>query len=184
MSSTGKDGFTLVEVIVVIVVITVLATMIVPRMSASTGPAALRESARRLLVTVRYARDFAVTYRRGCRLMFDPNEHQYGLAYQEDPEHRPGRFSPLRTAMGKAAPLGRGLRFAKLQIDRPPDADAEEAETPYVDFAPSGRANAAIVEITDGRGSYSILIAPNTPQAKLVEGTVDELPNDRIDLDE
>ena len=183
-SATGKKGFTLVEIMVVLVIISVLAGMIVPHMSGRTTAAKLRASARRLLVAARYARDFAATRRRKCRLVIDTKEQQYVLTCQQDPEHEPDLFAPLKTALGRAERLADGLTFSRVRIEPRHQPDTQQSKFPdCITFEPTGQADAAVLEITDGRNTYSVLIAPQTGSAKLIEGVVDELPNDRIDLD-
>ena len=196
-SSTGNSGFTIVELMVVCVIISVLATMTIPRLYGSAGSIRLRESACRLLVTAKYARDFAVTRRRSCRLVFDSDERRYGLLYQKYPQHKPNEFVPLRGGVGGAERLAESLRFSKVQIERRPRLDgplpAEMSagraggmvrQRNCITFDPSGQADAAIVEITDGKRAYSTLVAPHTAQARMVAGAVDKTPNDRWDLDE
>jgi len=178
MWSTGDRGFTLVELVVVIVVVAVLATAIVPRLSAGTGSARLRSAASRLLTAARYARDFAVTRRCVCRLGIDSDEGRYGLAYRAGPAEE---FRPMRGVGGQER-LSEPLRFAKVRIARRRD-DGTVAEAKGVVFTPTGTADAAVVQITDGRRTISIVVAPNTARARLVDGAVDELPNDRVDLD-
>ena len=185
-SSTGNRGFTLVEMIVVVVIVSVLTAMIVPQMYRARGWG-LRQSARRLLVTAQYAREFAATRRYTCRLIIDREEQQYSLAQQKDPEGDPNEFVPLKVSLGKTERLGEGLRFGRIRIE-PQKGRGERGEKAeqanYISFEPSGQADAAVLEITDGEGTCSVLVMPHTGYARLIEGVSDELPNDRLDLDE
>ncbi len=183
-SRTGNSAFTLVELVVVVVIVAVLATMIVPRVRGAASSARLRASARRLLVAAKYARDFAVRHRCECRLVIDTAKQQYALGYQEDAEHDPGKFRALHTGVGRREYLGEGVRFAKVSIDPRPGADVDVERRDCIAFTPLGEADAAVVQITDGRRTYSMTVAPGSGRARLIEGTVNELPNDREDLDE
>ena len=182
-SSIGKRGFTLVELIVVVAVVSVLAGMIAPRIYGRRGSARLRESSRRFLATARYARDFAATRRSKCRLTIDTKEQGYTLTRQKDAEHNPNEFVPLEASLARPQRLPDGLRFGSLRIEPGPGM-TEHGTGHYIDFDPTGRADAAVIEITDGPGVYSVLVMSCTGRAKLVEGLVQELPNDRLDLDE
>ena len=130
-------------------------------------------------------------------MVFDSDERRYGLLYQRYPQHKPNEFVPLRGGVGRAERLAEPLRFSKVQIEQRPRLDgalpaealaarggAAVPRQACITFDPSGEADAAIVEITDGKRAYSILVAPYTAQAKMVEGAVDTTPNDRWDLDE
>ena len=184
-SATGNRGFTIVEILVVVAIISLLATVTVPRMYGGRSKTRLRGAARRLLVTAQYARDFAITRRCQCRLVFDSDKQRYSLFYQKDPQHDPNEFVPLGTGLGKPQGLGKSLSFARLRIAprQGLDPDQPPKEVGYVTFEPTGQADAAVLEITDGTDVYSVQIAPYTGYAKLTEGTVSELPNDRLDLD-
>ena len=183
-SSIGKRGFTLVELIVVVAIVSVLAGMIAPRMYNLSGSARLRQSSRRFLATARYARDFAATRRCKCRLTIDTKEQGYTLTRQKDAEHDPNEFVPLEASLAKPQRLPDGLRFGSLRIEPALPRPQADANADYIDFDPTGRADAAVVEITDGQGVYSVLVTPYTGYARLVEGSAKELPNDRMDLDE
>jgi len=124
-SSTGRTAFTLVEQVVVVVIIVVLAGMIAPRLSGGAGSSELRESARRLLLTAQYARDFAAVRRRDCRIVLDSSEQRYALAAESDPDAKPGEFSPVRMGGDKCEQLGRGLRFGQVLIAARPRPDRE-----------------------------------------------------------
>ena len=181
--ATGNRGFTLVEIIVVVVIISVLATMIVPGMYAGRSLAQLRGSARQLLVAAQYGRDFATTRRCKCRLMIDLDKQQYALAFQQDPQRNPSEFVRLSTALGRVQRLADGLRFGQVRIEPREGYDQPPERIDYITFEPSGQADSAVLEITNGEQTYSVLIVPYTGYAKLIEGTTSELPNDRLDLD-
>ena len=186
MSSTGKGGFTIVEVTVVVVIIAILATMIVPRLSGRAGAVQLRASAQRLFVAAQYARDFSATHRCDCRLVIDSAQGRYGLVRQTDPQHQPGQFTALH-GVGKMESLGQGVRFAHVRIEPPALDDGsygDPAQDNCITFRPMGWADAAVVQITDGRRTYSMLVAPGGGQVRLVKGAVSELPSNRWDLDE
>ena len=183
ISSTGKSGFTLVELIVVVVIITVMTSMVAPRLSGATGRRQLRASARQLMVAAQYARNYAVTHRCACRIVFDRDGRRYNLAYQVDPEHRPGEFEPLPHSIGKVHHLVDGLRFSKIWIEPKGRPDGTLPQRDSITFYPVGRCDAAVIEITDGASTYSMLVSPASGRARLVAAPVSELPNDQRDLD-
>lgn len=184
MSSIGKRGFTIVELIIVLIVVAVLAGLIAPRMLGLKGPARLRQHTRSFLATARYARDYAVTRRRKCRLTIDLAEQTYTLTQQKNAEHDPNEFVALNANLGKTQRLPDGLSFEPLQIEPLPGRPKTDLRADYIDFDPAGRADSAVVQITDGTRTYSVVIAPHTARARLVEDAVAKLPNDRLDLDE
>ena len=180
-STTGNRAFTVVELIVVIAMLSVLAGMTVMRLGGRSRSGRLREASRRLLTTAQYARDFATTRRRACRLIFDPNGG-YSLAYQADPHHNPSEFRPISSGLARPEQLTEPLRLSKIRVVHRSDSGQDTSES-FITFEPTGLADGAIIEITDGRRKFSLLIEPHTGRAKLVEGEVEELPNGRKELD-
>lgn len=184
-STTGKGGFTLVELLVVIVLMTVLSTMALPRLAGASGAAQLRTAAGQLLTTGRYARDYATTHRSICRLALDGKEGRYKLLCQSDPQNKPDEFSPLRWGIGKEAGLAEPIRFEQIRIEPRKRADElAPRRGQYIQFDPGGQADAAALILSDGRQAYSLLVAPHTGRVWLEDGRARQLPNDRQDLDE
>jgi type II secretory pathway pseudopilin PulG len=184
-SRTGNNiAFTIVEVLVVVAMLTVLATMIVPRLGDAAASRRLRQSAGQLLATARYARDYASTHRASCRLMIDAKNNQYVLARQIDPERRPSEFEPVTDAPGRVERLLPPVQVARVWVEPRPRFGGVPAPSDAITFDPMGQADAANVQLTDGRQTYSLLTSPSTGQVRLVEGAVNELPLDRQDLDD
>ena len=183
-SRTGNKGFTLVELTVVLMIIAVAATMIVPQVLGSMTSVRLRESGRDLLVAARYAHDFATTRRRVCRLVIDAKQQTYHIEYQSDPQRQPNKFKSMTSGPFKLTHLGKGVEFALVQIEptrRPWADDGESAEV--ITFDPTGGADAAIIQIANGKRTCSLLIERSSGRATLLDRAVDQLPGDREDLD-
>jgi prepilin-type N-terminal cleavage/methylation domain-containing protein len=183
ISRTGNNrAFTLVELIVVIVVVVVLAMLTAPPMLGAMHSAKLRTSTRDLLIAARYARDFAATRRRTCRLSIDIEQGSYRLEYQSDPEHEPQLFKLLSSGPVKPGQLPQPLRFESLDIQPSAPHDVA-APSDAVHFYATGGADAAVVRITDGKRTWSLMISPGDGTAVLTDQPVTQPPNDRKDLD-
>ena len=181
-SKTGNSAFTVVELIVVIAILSILTGMTVMRLGGRSRSGRLREASRRLLTAAQYARDFTTTRRRACRLTFDPNG-SYSLWYQSDPHNDPGKYSQITSGLARAEKLADPLKLSKIRVVSRSSTDPQATSASFITFHPTGLSDGAIIEITDGRRKFSLLIEPHTGRAKLVEGEVDELPNGRKDLD-
>lgn len=204
-SPTGKasscKGFTLIEAVVVVVLMVVLGGMVVMSLAGTMETAGLRESARRLLVSAQYARAYAATRATRCRLVLDTQTQRFYLEHEVDPIQQPGQFEPITQDLMRPQTLERGVRFGAIYIESQQAAESADtasdvapaataatvdgttAQAAAVTFSPNGSADAAIIELTNGRRSGSIRIAPTTGRAEWVDGQADEMLSDRYDLD-
>lgn len=167
-----------------VVIVAVVAGMTIPRLAGSWGATNLRNSAGDLLAAARYAHDYAVTRRTRCRLVLDPQEGRYGIEAESTDPATPGQFTAVRDAAMRPRSLGRDVRFGLVRIEpRSGDDFAAEGAGNAIAFEPTGEADAAVIELTNGSASWTLRIAPNTGRMELVQGRVTEGLNDRRDLD-
>jgi type II secretion system protein H len=78
----GRRAFTLVELIVVMVLLLIVASMVAPRMSSFFRGRALSAEARRMLSLVHYAQSRAVAEGVPVLLWIDPTTSTYGIEVQ------------------------------------------------------------------------------------------------------
>lgn len=92
-----QSGFTLIELMVVIVVISILAGAVVPMFGSSRSDAQLRAAARDLISALRLARSEAVASGRPHRLCLESDTQTYWIeSWNEDQEIGPIGFLPQR----------------------------------------------------------------------------------------
>ncbi len=175
-----RRGFTLVEVVAVIVIISAISVLIIPRYTTTLSTARLRKSTRDLFLMARYAKQFSVTKRRACRLTIDRSQNCFDLEYQSDPERQPHLYKPLRIDRIKKTKLGEGLEFANILIDA---EGRRQTESEAILFRPLGTSNAAVVQITNGHRTWSVIVEPGTGRIDIENQPIHELPIDRVDLD-
>ncbi|MEX0887461.1 MAG: GspH/FimT family pseudopilin [Phycisphaeraceae bacterium] len=177
----SRGAFTLIELIVVVVIIGVLAAMTVPNVVGQVGSARLRASANQLRVTADYGHSYAVTRNAPTRLAIDREQGGFGLAYQPDPLGEPERWEPVTADLHRRRTLQRGVSFSRFEVDA--QASAAGAQSDGVTFMPTGEAEAAIIEITDGQAYWTLRIGASTGRRELIQGRAPERLDDRVDMD-
>ncbi len=173
----------MVELIVVVVLIAVLSGIIVPRLWGKGHSRELKASARRLLVTGQYARNYALTRRGQCSLIIDPSQRSFGLAVRKRGKEDADEFKTMTTTSGRKETLPDGINFGQIHIAPGLQRYQQEQKENVITFRSSGQSDAAVVQITDRTQTFSMLVSPGSGKCRLVEGAVTQLPNDRLDLD-
>jgi type II secretion system protein H len=80
--TAGRAGFTLVELIVVMVLLLIVASLVAPRMSSFFRGRALSSEARRMLSLINYAQSRAIASGLPVLLWIDPAASTYGMEIQ------------------------------------------------------------------------------------------------------
>jgi len=83
-SSPARGGFTLVELIVVVVILAIAAAMVVPYASG-TGEMSCQAAARRLMADLEYAQNQAIVTQTTIKVTFDSSSNSYTVANQSGP---------------------------------------------------------------------------------------------------
>lgn len=76
----GQHGFTLLELLVVLVIAVLLVAVVPPLISGMSGATELRGAARQLAAGLRFARNEAVTRQREAVLTLDLSKHRFAVS--------------------------------------------------------------------------------------------------------
>ena len=178
----GEPGFSLIELMVVIILIGVMAAMIVPEMKGSYEDALLRATSRRLVDVFHLAYSRAVSLNQLHRVRFDRITGRYFIERaRQAPEHG-SEFVQARDI-----PEGEGtldhrisVEFRKqdeappTEVDQGTSAASEDAEVRNKDegfaFYSDGTADAGEVLLRDREGfRLALRINPVTARVQIVE---------------
>ena len=163
--SVANGGFTLVELIVVMVLLLIVASMVAPRMSSFFRGRALSSEARRMLSLIHHAQSRAVAEGVPVLLWIDSAHSTYGIAVQ--PSHTAGDDRAVACTADPSLTL-------ETPADRDPPVSEEGDETlglpedlPAIRFNPDG--------FFDEAGVTKVLIRQGTDGALEIVPTASRL---------
>jgi prepilin-type N-terminal cleavage/methylation domain-containing protein len=169
-STTGQikiprcGGFTLLELLLVLVLIGVVVAIAVPSLRAFAGGQQADDAAANILSLTRWAQSQAITLGRPCRLNVDSGSGTYWLTVQEQ-----GEYVPLKSDFGQTFRLPDGVSL-DLQFDQDQDQTPQAQNRTagpggimgalgrkasgrnYIVFHPSGRCDVATIQVHGKKG--------------------------------
>lgn len=165
----GADGFTLLELAVVLGLIGLLVALVVPRVS-TLGSAALDSSARRLATRVQFLREEAAIRSHWIRLAVDPRRGTY-RAERLVPTAGGARFAPMDVPLYREIAIPDPIR---VSIEGPGVTSSIDGYDTTL-FSPDGYADPALVWLDDGAGRrVAVVIDPVSTRARILDD--DDIP--------
>ena len=162
-AGTSGLGFSLLELVIVMTIITIIAMAVVPVFRGTLASVQTEHGVRDMVATVRYAQERAVTDSLEYRLYLDPEKGEYYLmrleGYDEDNEKV---FEPLEERIGDAMPLPKRMGMKRPRARKDRDRDAY-----YVAFYPSGACDDVTIELEREDRSGSVRIETNGSLGRL-----------------
>jgi prepilin-type N-terminal cleavage/methylation domain-containing protein len=170
-------GFTLVELIVVIVLMGIMAALMIPEMRGTYAHEVLRGGGRDLVSVCAIASSRAVSFNTTHRVHIDPASRRFRVERRTRTPDRGMAFVPVRDVPGCEGRLGERITVSI----RPTSADAGTDSTtdgavpsgagPFTDAPPIAGAGTEPAETT--QGSPGAEEAPNHALAFYPDGTAD-----------
>jgi len=180
-----QSGFTLIELIVVIVIISLMAGVGSSMLFGTYKKLNVDKTASNLFLTAKYARMMAVEQQKQYKLCLDIlNNAFYLVTTLSDEEYGPIGETIVRDPYCKPVTLEGNIKFEDIQITPIAlETTTETEDLPTIIFLPDGTAQSATVQIGDEKTHYTVSINAATGKAKLTPGTVENVKISTIDLD-
>ncbi len=80
----SETGFTIIELIVIIVIVGILSYMAMAEFSESTSIVKERTMARKVVNDIRYAQEMALSHRKLVKCVIEPSQNRYSLKWADD----------------------------------------------------------------------------------------------------
>lgn len=160
----GERGFSLIELILVMIVIFTLATVVAPRFSDFFPSYQVRKSTEHLFAWARKARADAATTGVRQRLILDSKNRKFWIEYEARPLKEPGTFVLLSGAWGQEQ-LPEGVTFGSIEgAESAPSGDGLK----YLEFRPDGTSSEATVVLANENGdSHTVKVEGATSKVTI-----------------
>ncbi|MCX7918045.1 MAG: GspH/FimT family pseudopilin [bacterium] len=136
------QGFTLIELAVVLVVIGVIAIFTVPYFGGFTNRTRLDSACRDWVAYANYARSQAVMQGVNYRLTCDLDQQRYWLTYENVSTGIAGQYTSSGDRWGQPVSLDSTVRFVSIQLDQ---NQPQESGVVTISFTPRGTSNDVMV---------------------------------------
>ena len=144
ISSVGsKTGFTLFELLVVLVIIGLMSSLSLPYLFGSMGRMNLKTASKSIAASLRYARSLAASEQTRYLALFDFEKHSFSILSEKKPDDV------------KVYHLPEGVRFQKVRSA----AETVQSGIFRIYFFPNGSGSGGEVILSDERGrQYAIRV--------------------------
>ena len=171
-------GRTLMELLVVLAILGLAASLVLPRFATASSQAALKAGARDVITAIGYARNQAVSEGRSYRLEIDPSSGESRITHfdpEEDPEEP---YVADVGILGEKLTLPSGVSFSRVAVGEEaggieasgsPASSSRSGET-SIQFRPDGTTDQAVIVVTNDDGAeLTITLDQFTARVRVLE---------------
>jgi prepilin-type N-terminal cleavage/methylation domain-containing protein len=162
--SLGVAGFTLVEVMVVLLLLGFILLLTFPNFREVIAPRDFKRAVLGFVGTLRYAQSQAVTTKLHHRINIDVKENGYWISR----EGEKGKFDRDPSSLGQLTSLPRGVIF--LDVHQPERGKVRDGAA-FVEFSPTGWAEECTIHLKKGdQEVFTLFVNPLGGKVEVVEG--------------
>lgn len=163
--SPFSRGFTLIELMVVLVLISIVLAVVIPRFDGGPLQDPTKKLSRWMVNTIRYLRSTAIQKQTPHALVIDLNEQRMWIVSEGMSEEE------LAAGSEKAFKLDKSMQIVNIQF---PDQEPISTGSAEIRFYPAGFSDRALIHMeNDDAERFSYLIEPLLPKVKMFEEWID-----------
>ena len=162
MSRVSPSGFTLLELLVVVVIITLMSAFVAPRMLGSLTHMNLKTSAKNIAAALRYARSLAVSEQTAYLARFDMEGGRVLISPAEDTGQDAAESEEEAATAVRVYSLPAGITLSKSEEA----VDLFGQDALQIEFYADGNSSGGEVILSDERGKRYVV------WADFISGTV------------
>jgi prepilin-type N-terminal cleavage/methylation domain-containing protein len=161
----SSRGFTLIELMVVMVLISIVLAVVIPRFDGGPFQDPTKKLTRWMVNTIRYLRSTAIQKQTGQALIIDLNEQRMWIVGEGMSE------AEQTTASEKAFKLDKSMQIVTVQF---PDQEPISTGSAEIHFYPAGFSDRVLIQLeNDDAQRFSYLVEPLLPKVKMFEEWID-----------
>ena len=179
-------AFTLVELLVVIVIMTIMTGIGAGIFTGSSQRMKVKKAANSILMMAQYARMSAIEYQRVYKLYIDnANNEFYLITTYVDEQDGTAEEVVVEDNLVAPVALEEPTIIEDVQVLSNDYYSGSSSSNLYIiAFVPDGTSQTSAVQIGDQQSHYTLSINEITGKSKLIEGTINDVKIDTIDLDD
>jgi prepilin-type N-terminal cleavage/methylation domain-containing protein len=169
-----RSGFTLIELVLVMLVLCIILGMAVPQLRGFLAGSAARDSATQVIALAQYARAKSAAESVVYRLSFDVQNGEYWLS--ADAADGTGQFTQLGNDFGQTFKLPEGMRVTLERVGTTNvTSSSSTASASDIEFRPDGTSDAVVIRLTEANTNIETLIAAPAPTESFRITTAQEM---------
>ncbi len=159
----NKEGFTLIELSMVLIIIGIISVFAVPRLTNLLWHGDVKSATRRLSSVIRYTHNCTAMSKTRHRLNYDLDADRYWVTFRD----AEGAFVEDRSTLAKKMVLSNKVRFKDVYTPREGEVIHGIA---YTEFIPNGLVEDTVIHLENDEDKvFTLMIKPLTGSVKVYD---------------